>query len=55
MFLLQKERAKALKSAPKPSTSPVEPPMPKPGEPGAETTGGEELVTVRSFGVLEAT
>ena len=33
----------ALKSAPKPSTSPIERPVPKPGEPGAETTGGEEL------------
>src|SRR5207249_5411032 len=34
MFLLQKERAKALKSAPKPSTAgPTERLVPKPGEP----------------------
>src|SRR5439155_953088 len=53
MFLLQKERAKALKSAPKPPTSPVEPPMPKPGEPGAETTGGEEPPGAgRNIGVI---
>ena len=49
VFLVLKERARSLKSAPEPSTSAGgEPPVPKPGESGAETTTTEPPVPVES-------
>jgi hypothetical protein len=52
VFLLLKERAKALKSARKPSTGPIEPPLVKLDESGAEPTTKEPPVEGAEEGVI---